>query len=244
MRDEFQIWVDAVCEQVRFWPDRKGIEKELRIHYEDHCRALERLNYEPKLAAERSLRAMGNAQEVGWALDRIHKPWLGWLWKFSEGTLLMLVLIVLWLTVSAGGVEQLIFRTRQQLEWTDPPVWADHVSLECGDVYLAPGEVRETGGNVEAELRFWVKVREPVPDFQPWELEVADNRGAVSFREWGDGRRQTSGYLEWERVPYWGWTRQQMTLRLILDYRPDWVEVSAPGGGRDWVLRAEWGEEP
>ena len=52
MRDEFQIWVDAVCEQVRFWPDRKGIEKELRIHYEDHCRALERLNYEPKLAAD------------------------------------------------------------------------------------------------------------------------------------------------------------------------------------------------
>ena len=35
MRDAFQIWVDAVCEQVRFQPDRKGIARELRVHYED-----------------------------------------------------------------------------------------------------------------------------------------------------------------------------------------------------------------
>lgn len=71
MRDDFQIWVDAVCEQVRFWPDRKEIAKELRVHYEDHRNALEQLHYEPELAAERSLRAMGNAQEMGWALDRV-----------------------------------------------------------------------------------------------------------------------------------------------------------------------------
>lgn len=242
MRDEFQIWVDAVCEQVRFWPDRKMIEKELRIHYEDHCRALERLGYERPLAAERSLRAMGNAQEVGWALDRVHKPWLGWLWKFSESTLLMLALMILWLAVSADGLEELVFRTRQQLEWTDPPVWADHVSLEFGEVYLSPGELREEGGNVEAELRLWVRARELLPDFQPWEVEVSDSRGPISGRRWGDGARRTSGYLEWERVPYCGWTRQQMTLRLTLDYRPDWVEVSSPGGGREWVLRAEWRE--
>ena len=58
MRDDFQIWVDAVCEQVRFWPDRKGIEKELRVHYEDRCRDLERLHDERPLAAQRSLEAM------------------------------------------------------------------------------------------------------------------------------------------------------------------------------------------
>ena len=84
MGDEFQAWVDAVCGEVRFRPDRKAIEKELRIHYEDHCKALERLDYEPELAAKRSLRAMGDAQEVGQALDRVHKPWLGWLWEASR----------------------------------------------------------------------------------------------------------------------------------------------------------------
>ena len=84
MRDDFQIWVDAVCGEVRFWPDREGIAKELRVHYEDHCKALERLSYEPDLAAERSLRAMGSPQEVGRALDRVHRPWLGWLWVLSR----------------------------------------------------------------------------------------------------------------------------------------------------------------
>ena len=77
MRDAFQIWVDAVCEQVRFQPDRKGIARELRVHYEDHVRDLLRLGRDPALAEERALEAMGNAQEVGRALDRVHKPWLG-----------------------------------------------------------------------------------------------------------------------------------------------------------------------
>ena len=52
MRDAFQIWVDAVCEQVRFQPDRKGIARELRVHYEDHVRDLLRLGRDPALAED------------------------------------------------------------------------------------------------------------------------------------------------------------------------------------------------
>ena len=73
MRNCFQIWVDAVCEQVRFRPDRKGIALELRVHYDDHVKDLLRLGRDPTLAEERALAAMGNAQEVGRALDRVHK---------------------------------------------------------------------------------------------------------------------------------------------------------------------------
>ena len=82
MGDEFQAWVDAVCGEVRFRPDRKAIEKELRIHYEDHCKALERLDYEPNLAAERSLRARRWAGRwtgyinPGW--DGCGRPAAGW----------------------------------------------------------------------------------------------------------------------------------------------------------------------
>ena len=70
MRDPFQIWLDAVCEQVRFRPDRKGIARELRIHYEDHWQDLLRLGWTPELAEQRALAAMGNAQAVGWAVDQ------------------------------------------------------------------------------------------------------------------------------------------------------------------------------
>ena len=65
MRDKFQTWVDAVCEQIRFWPDRKAIARELRVHYDDHVRDLLRLGRPRELAEERALAAMGDAQEVG-----------------------------------------------------------------------------------------------------------------------------------------------------------------------------------
>ena len=102
MRDNFQIWVDAVCEQVRFQPDRKGIARELRVHYEDHVRDLLRLGRSQELAEERALAAMGDAQEVGRALDKVHKPWLGWLWEVSRAlawTLTVLALATLLWTV-------------------------------------------------------------------------------------------------------------------------------------------------
>lgn len=95
MRNNFQIWVDAVCEQVRFWPDRKAIAKELAIHYEDHVQDLVRLGQDPELAEARALEAMGNAQEVGRSLDQVHKPLLGWLWEVSRGFLLALTAMAL-----------------------------------------------------------------------------------------------------------------------------------------------------
>ena len=143
MRDDFQIWVDAVCEQVRFWPDRKGIEKELRVHYEDRCRDLERLHYERPLAAQRSLEAMGNAQEVGRALDRVHKPWLGWLWEVSRCLALALTVLALSANFLTIGLPTLAERTRGELAWEEPPESASRVELEHATIWAAPGDLRE-----------------------------------------------------------------------------------------------------
>nr|WP_326185618.1 permease prefix domain 1-containing protein [uncultured Oscillibacter sp.] len=77
-------WVREVLEQVRFRPDHQAIQKELLAHLEDGRADLERLGYPRDLAMERALRAMGDAGEVGRALDRAHKPWLGWLWQVSR----------------------------------------------------------------------------------------------------------------------------------------------------------------
>ena len=80
MEKDFQTWCRTVTGQVRFKPDRWEIAKELEAHYEDRVRDLERLGYDRPLAEERSLKAMGDPEEVGRAMDKAHKPWLGWLW--------------------------------------------------------------------------------------------------------------------------------------------------------------------
>lgn len=95
-------WVREVLEQVRFRPDHKAIQKELTAHLEDARADLERLGYPRNLAKERALQAMGDAKTVGQALDRTHKPWLGWLWqasRFLAGLALAAFLLTGWFAV-------------------------------------------------------------------------------------------------------------------------------------------------
>lgn len=248
MRDEFQIWVDAVCEQVRFWSDRKAIEKELRIHYEDHCKALERLDYEPDLAAERSLRAMGNPQEVGRALDRVHKPWLGWLWEASRALAWALAWLTLATLFQTIGWDSLAGRTAAELSWEEPPVSAVSVELEHGTLYAAPGDVTEEEGCTVAEVRLWIRMRDPLGT-DPW-------YGVRShFFTWRDEQGELPLYERdkadwtWPESRYWtydaeavssGWTRFRRTVKLVLDEPPRWAEASYPLSGQNWTLQVKW----
>ena len=241
MQNNFQSWVDAVCDCVRFRPDRKQIEKELRTQYGDHYQDLIRLNYAPELAAQRALEAMGDPREVGRALDRVHKPWLGWLWEFSQCMLLLLV-IIFDIAVSSSSTVDAFLRTKDQLAWTDPPAGAVRMPLEYADVCLAPGEIRETDGHIEVELLFWVEAGNPFQQKpEPGWLKVADDRGPLSWQQRDEnGDWQTTGYWKWDSDGVEGWTRWQNKLLLILDYTPRWAELSAPDGS--WTLRAEWGD--
>ena len=102
---DFYKWCETVVGQVRFKPDRWAIQRELEDHYEDHVKDLERLGYPHELARQRALGAMGDPVEVGRALDKVHKPWLGWLWEISR--------VVLALSLAAA-----LFFGRDGANWT------------------------------------------------------------------------------------------------------------------------------
>lgn len=249
MRDDFEIWVDAVCGQVRFSPDRKGIAKELRTHYEDHYQDLLRLNYSPELAAERALKAMGDAQEVGRALDRVHKPWLGWLWETSRWAawgLLALALVVVFRITDLGV---LVEQARRELAWEEPPAAAAWVELGHATLWAAPGEITEREGHAVAAVRLWIKMRDPWGGPQSgrtWLFSWRDGQGEISPDQF-DFLTRT-----WPENRYWryaeqgdrgAWRCYQETVELVLDAPPEWAELSYPLSGQDWTLRVEWGAE-
>ena len=108
---EFGRWCDTVTRQVRFRPDRGAIQRELTAHYQDHVRDLERVGYDWKLAEQRALAAMGDPEEIGRALDRVHKPWLGWLWLASRTVLILTVMACLLSLPGTGSFFHMVKNT-------------------------------------------------------------------------------------------------------------------------------------
>ena len=91
-------WLDRATAGIRFKPDREEVRAELEEHLED--KALDFQCIFPDLteaeARERAVSEMGDPMEIGKELARIHKPWLGYLWRASRVLIVLLVLWHLW----------------------------------------------------------------------------------------------------------------------------------------------------
>lgn len=89
-------WLYIATRGIRFKPDRTAVRRELEAHLEDKRTDLQRIF--PELSSEeverRAVESMGDAWEVREQLAKIHKPWLGYLWRLSQ---VLAVLACLWL---------------------------------------------------------------------------------------------------------------------------------------------------
>ena len=240
-------WQGEVLKHIRFKPDRPAIETELTAHYMDHVADLERIGYEPELARERALAAMGDAAEVGKGLDAAHKPFWGWLLKATEWTAVALVLILLWTMVFAEGARSLWYKTTGQLRWQDPPAYAHRVETEFGEIYVTldePYTETETGALCQ-NLSFWMERNDPLagaPDGLRWYAEITTDQGVFDRNGKNeDGTWRESGYYDLATPEeFWiddSFTRYQWCVRLHIEEPVEWAEVRHPF--QDWVLRAE-----
>ena len=92
---EWEEYLEQVTNHVRFKYDHPDIRLELRAHLEDRTEdfLLEGCSLEE--AQHQALLVMGDAKEVGEALDREHSPLLGWLWRLIHWAVIaMLVLLI------------------------------------------------------------------------------------------------------------------------------------------------------
>lgn len=73
-------WLDTATKKIRFRPDRKAVRRELEAHLEDMREA-------SGLEEDAALRTMGDPEAVAEELGRVHRPWLGYLWRASQAAL-------------------------------------------------------------------------------------------------------------------------------------------------------------
>ena len=84
-------WLDKATAKIRFGPDRKAVRRELEAHLED-------LREASGLEEEAALEAMGDPAEIAEELGRLHKPWLGYLWRVSQAALALAAIVCCILT--------------------------------------------------------------------------------------------------------------------------------------------------
>ena len=85
---QIKEFLDSVCEQIKYKPIRENIAEELKNHIEESKENYMQEGMEETTAEEKAIEQMGEAQEIGKKLNKIHKPKLDW-------KLLIIVLILL-----------------------------------------------------------------------------------------------------------------------------------------------------
>lgn len=79
-------WLNVATSGIRFGPDRNAVRAELQEHIEDKTLDLLRIfpDMDEAAAGERALASMGDAWELKKELARVHRPWLGYLWRVTQ----------------------------------------------------------------------------------------------------------------------------------------------------------------
>jgi len=122
-------WLETAVRGIRFRPDRDAVRSELREHFEDKMADLMRIfpDLTPEEAEGMAAAGMGDPEEIGRELAKLHKPWLGYLWRISQGVLAVLLLLTalcfgLWLEreLPLGGGGYYEYLTGCYLSGEDP----------------------------------------------------------------------------------------------------------------------------
>ena len=119
-------WLELATLHIAFGPDRKAVRRELEEHMEDKALDFQRLYPEltQKEALEQAAADMGDPVEIGMELARIHRPWLGYLWRASQAVLAgaaLLVLATLGRQAFDGTLENWLSHWERNVEWAEIP---------------------------------------------------------------------------------------------------------------------------
>lgn len=79
-------WLNLATAGIRFGPDREEVYRELREHIEDKTADFQRIfpDMTENEARDRAVAGMGDPEEIGKELAKVHRPWLGYLWVASR----------------------------------------------------------------------------------------------------------------------------------------------------------------
>ena len=233
-------WLDRATAGIRFGPDRREVREELSAHLEDKALDFQRIF--PELteaeAKERAAAEMGDPEEVGRELARIHKPWLGYLWRASQVLAGLLLAYVILTGAVWRDLCSTVLHPSEPEELTGIPFVLEEAPLTLGQyrVWVEDAALDPETGELTivwraVSRRFWEPV-EPVDRY--WTAQDDQGTWYISAQ---DG---SYGNYEGSREPYVpgttvsldslvGWRWKTKVRGVPQDVQ--WIQLNVESGG-------------
>lgn len=250
-RMDSTTWIHTATKGIRFGPDREAVTRELLEHMEDKTADLMRIFPDMgwEEARQRALDGMGDPAEIGRDLARVHRPWLGWLWRVSQWVLGLAAFV----TVIVGLHALVDWETG----WYETGNGLNFDHVEAVLTYVTPDPDREMVDGyritmpeavrveIKDELRVGALLRTASPRF--WEREsrnlccrirAVDSLGNVypSYEErwgsWGSGTDEWK-YVNGHASAYGPFHTDYAVWVCGVDPAAEWVRLEY-----DWLGRA------
>ena len=94
--NDIRTFIENVSDQIRWKRARAPLTDELKNHITDRAEALTAAGCSPEEAEAQAVREMGDAEEIGLALDRVHRPRPNWALLGCATALLLGGMILMW----------------------------------------------------------------------------------------------------------------------------------------------------
>lgn len=181
----WRAWLDRAAAGIRSRPDREAVRAELEAHLEDKTADLVRIfpDLGRQEAERQAVEQMGDAEEIGKELARLHRPWPRYLWQASR---VLLTAGLLWLlAIGMFRGDDAYLGDDHRSEWWDMDgLPGTAVMGDCDDIRYLPG------GDPDQILTL-----EPCLTASVNGQKISLLRAALWQRE--DGRRGLYCYLRW-----------------------------------------------
>ena len=246
-------WIILSTAHIAFPPDRKPVAEEIRASYEDHRDALIEAGESEEQASRLALEALGDPNEAGELLAKVHKPWLGWAWKVSRYALLA-VGVALFITLN-----RLMMGDLPDLRTSDINFWqSTEAAIGAGEItVLEEGSCPEAVRASDYKIR--VKeakvIQDPAREQQgynafvvlqvngvPWlgspgafrmRLQAQDNLGTIY-----ENRCQTGNSYQFSSMTHWceeGPSLYSSRMIRIFGTHYYWVDLDHVPDNVEWI---------
>ena len=264
-------WCDEAISYIRFPPDREAVKRELLWHMEDKRDAYEQEGLDSYDAEQRAIRDMGPAKDTGLLLRKIHRPYLGWLWRISQWALAIALILAFFAFFGRDRIDgrkvayygfDMYGDTEYESDFessrrvghytSDSTVYVDGYRFRLKEAVLWHGEIKESEFVAAHEYdNFWFRLEVFNP--RPWavitelprRMTGVDSLGNV-YSSWYDrtytNEPQIAGNPRRTGLLTCEW---DMWAENYVSQEAEWLELRYNEDGRNAVLRIDLtGGEP